>query len=69
MATVSRGWLNVRMRPSAHNILKAVASARGLQLIDFFDQLAKEYQPIVSMLQDEAKANGHSKTPSPEETA
>jgi hypothetical protein len=69
MTTVSRGWLNVRMRLSAHNILKAVALARGLQLIDFFDQIAKEYQPIVSMLPAKDKANGHSKTPSPEETA
>jgi hypothetical protein len=35
----------------------------------FFDQITKEYQPIVSMLQAKDKANGHSKTPSPEETA
>jgi hypothetical protein len=69
MTSVSRGWLYVRMGPSTHNILMTIALARGLHLIDFFDQITKEYQPIVSMLQAKDKANSHSKTPSPEETA
>jgi hypothetical protein len=56
---IERGWVNTKIRIQAVNTLRAVASARGMKLIDLFDQVAARYQDIVGLLEKDAPPNGH----------
>ena len=58
--TRKRGFLNIRIRPRTHDTLKAIASARGMQLIDLIDELAEQYHPLVDPLR---QINGHTHAP------
>jgi hypothetical protein len=42
--------LNVRMRARTHETLKAIASARGVTLIDLLDEMVLHYHALVDPL-------------------
>ena len=48
--------INIRMHIKAHDILKTIASARGILLVDLLDQIAETYDPLVAPLRE---VNGH----------